>query len=94
MLDELNEADDIAVIRMYQAVNSEQLTNTTYHYLAKIETFGEQLADFSTLPEITNDVWTASIIHGGTGWIIYSIETKEVKSEDTTNIEERIIQIK
>lgn len=93
MLDELNEADDIAVIRMYQAVNSEQLTNTTYQYLAKIGTFGE-LADFSSLPEITNDVWTASIIHEGTGWIIYSIETKEVKSEDTTNIEERIIQIK
>ncbi len=93
-LDELNEEDNNSVIRMYQVVDSEQLTKATYEYLAKIGTFGEQMPEISTLPELTNEVWTASRIHGGTGWTTYSIETKEVKSEDTINIEERIIQIK
>ncbi len=93
-LDELNEEDDNSVIRMHQVVNSEQLTNVTYEYLIKIGTFGEQVPDISTLPELTNEVWTASRIHGGTGWTTYSIETKETKSEGTINIEERIIQIK
>ncbi len=93
-LDELNEEGDNSVIRMYQVVNSEQLTNATYEYLAELGTFGDQMPDISTFPELTNEVWTASRIHGGTGWPTYSIETKKVNSEGTTNIEKRIIQIK
>lgn len=93
-LDELNEEDDNTVIRMYQSVNSEQLTEATYEYLAKIGSFGNKMPDIKTLPELTNEIWTASRIRGATGWTTYSIETKHVKSEGATKIEERIIEIK
>jgi len=92
-LDELNEEDDNVVLRMYQSVNSEQLTKATYEYLAKIGTFGDQIPDFEDLPELTNDIWTASRIHGESGWTTYSKETKKVSAEGITNVEERIIRI-
>ena len=79
---------------MKQVVNSEQLTNETYNYLKKIGTFGKNIPDRKDFPSLTNETSTASRIHGETGWIIYSIETKEIKAEETTNIEERIIEIK
>lgn len=93
-LDEINSEDGNSVIRMKQVVNSEQLTNETYNYLKKIGSFGKNIPERKDFPSLTNETYTASRIHGETGWIIYSIETKEVKAEDTTNIEERIIEIK
>ena len=56
--------------------------------------FGKNIPERKDFPSLTNETYTASRIHGETGWIIYSIETKEVKAEETTNIEERIIEIK
>lgn len=93
-LDEINSEDGNSIIRMKQVVNSEQLTNETYNYLKKIGAFGKNIPDRKDFPSLTNETYTASRIHGETGWIIYSIETKEVKAEETTNIEERIIEIK
>jgi len=94
VLDELNEEDDNLVIRMFQAVDSEKLTEATYEYLAKTGTFGNDIPNFDELPPLTNHIWTASRIHGSTGWTTYSVETKEVNSADTTQVEERIIQIR
>lgn len=92
-LDELNPEDNNFIIRMKQTVDSEQLTNATFDYLLKmaetLKTAGPKEED---IPSLTNDTWTASRIHG-TGWIIYSVETKEVKAEGVTNVEERIIEI-
>ena len=79
---------------MKQVVNSEQLTNETFKYLKKIGTFGNTIPDRKDFPSITNETYTASRIDGDTGWIIYSLESKEVKAEESTNIEERIIEIK
>ena len=93
-LDEINSEDGNSIIRMKQVVNSKQLTNETYNYLKKIGTFGKNIPDRKDFPSLTNETSTASRIHGETGWIIYSIETKEIKAEETTNIEERIIEIK
>jgi hypothetical protein len=93
-LDEINAEDGNSIIRMDQVINSEQLTNETYNYLKKIGTFGKNIPDRKDFPSLTNETYTASRIHGETGWIIYSIETKEIKAEETTNIEERIIEIK
>jgi hypothetical protein len=39
-----------------------------------------------------NETWSASRIHES-GWVIYSIETKKVVAEGTTQINERIIEI-
>lgn len=92
-LDELNHDDNNFIIRMKQTVDSEQLTKVTFDYLVKMsETLKVPPPRKEDIPEVTNDIYTASRIHG-TGWIIYSIETKETKSEGVTAIEERIIEI-
>ncbi|MEZ5038767.1 MAG: hypothetical protein R2828_02715 [Saprospiraceae bacterium] len=93
-LDEINEEDGNAIIRMYQNVNAEQLTNATYDYLKKVGILGNQLPTRDEFPPLTNEIWTASRIHSASGWPIYSIETREVVSEGATAIEERIIEIK
>jgi hypothetical protein len=92
-LDELNPDDNNFIIRMQQTVDSEQLTNATFDYLVKMaETMKVLGPKKEDIPPLTNDTWTASRIHGS-GWIIYSIETKEVRAEGVTNIEERVIEI-
>lgn len=93
-LDEINAEEGNSIIRMKQTVDSKQLTDETYKYLKKIGTFGKNIPKREDFPALTNETYTASRIHGDTGWIIYSIETKEIKAEETTNIEERIIEIK
>lgn len=92
-LDELNPDDNDFTIRMEQTVDSEQLTNATFDYLTKMaETMKVPAPRKDEIPPLTNDTWTASLIHG-TGWIIYSIETKETKAEGVTSIEERILDL-
>jgi hypothetical protein len=93
-LDEINSEDGNSIIRMKQIVNSEQLTNETYNYLKRTGTFGNNIPDRKDFPLLTNVTSTASRIHGETGWIIYSIETKEITAKETINIEKRIIEIK
>jgi hypothetical protein len=93
-LDEIDEEAGTFVIRMYQEVNSEQLTDATYGYLQKLGTLGDQLPSREEFPALTNKIWTASRIHAATGWTTFSLENKEVQAEGTINIEERIIQIK
>jgi hypothetical protein len=92
-LDEINQEEDYAIIRMYQNVDSQQLTDATYTYL-KTLTVGNQLPAKDKFPLITNETWTSSQIHGGSGWIIYSVETKQTVSEGIVNVEERTIEIK
>lgn len=93
-LDEINETDGNSILRSNEVINSEQLTDATYNYLQKLGTFGDKFPPRNKFPSLRNETNTASRIHGETGWIIYSIETKEITAEETTNIEERIIEIK
>jgi len=92
-LDELNADDNNFILRMQQEVDSEQLTNVTFDYLTKMANTMEVPAPKKEdIPLLTNNTWTASRIHG-TGWVIYTVETKETKAEGQTHIEERIIEI-
>lgn len=93
-LDEIDTGNNSFVIRMHQAVDAVQLTTTTYEYLKSLGTLGSSLPEREDFPTLTNETWTASRIHGGTGWTTYSIETKEVRSVDVLNVEERIISIR
>jgi hypothetical protein len=93
-LDEINEVDGNSILRSNQVINSKQLTDATYNYLEKLGTFGDKFPPRNEFPSLTNETNTASRIHGESGWVIYSIETKEITAEETTNIEERIIEIK
>lgn len=93
-LDEINETDGNSILRSNEIINSEELTDATYNYLKKSGTFGDKFPARNKFPSLTNETNTASRIHGETGWIIYSIETKTITAEETTNIEERIMEIK
>ncbi len=92
-LDELNPDDNNFIIRMKQTVDSKQLTKAVSDYITKMaDTFKAPLPKNEDIPEFSHDAWTASRVHNS-GWIIYSIETKEVKAEGQTNIEQTIIEI-
>ncbi len=92
-LDEIKPDDNNSVIRMKQTVNSEQLTKTTFDYLTQTSsTMNSPAPKWEDFPPLKNETWTASRIHGS-GWIIYSIETKEVSADNVLNVEERIIEI-
>lgn len=93
-LDEINETDGNSILRSNEIINSEELTDATYNYLKKSGTFGDKFPARNKFPSLTNETNTASRIHGETGWIIYSIETKTITAEETTKIEERIMEIK
>lgn len=96
LMDEINvdEENDNAVIRMRQTINSEQLTTATINYLTKMS---DELRIPAPKPgdikNLTNETRVASRIHGPTGWIIYSVETREISAEGITTIEERTIEI-
>ena len=92
-LDEINQEDNNFVIRMNLEVNSEQLTKTTFDYLTQMaKTMKTPAPKWEEFPTLKNETFTASRIHGS-GWPIYSIETKEISAEGQTNIEETIIEI-
>lgn len=92
-LDEYNSEENNYVIRMSQSVDSKQLLDASVDYITKMaKTMGSPAPDTSRLTSLENTTNTASRIHGS-GWVIYSIETKEVKSDGNTTVEETIIEL-
>jgi hypothetical protein len=78
---------------MWQIINSSQLTDATYEYVTQmVSSMNGQLPKREDFPPLANETSTASRIHES-GWIIYSVETKEVMAEDSKQIIERIIEI-
>jgi hypothetical protein len=92
-LDEIRYEDNNSVLRMTQSVNAEQLTKVTFDYLAQMaNTMEAPSPKWDKFPTLTNNTWVTTQIHGS-GWTIYSIETKEVSALDVLRVEERIIEI-
>jgi hypothetical protein len=92
-LDKINEADNNFVIRLAQEVNQEQLTDATFNYLTKVsKSMKAALPKRKDLKGLKNETLLASRIHG-TGWVIYTVQTTIVTLDDTTNIDERIIEL-
>jgi uncharacterized protein YbaA (DUF1428 family) len=94
MLDEIDGEQDDYVMRSWINVDSKQLTDATYEYMEKLAS--AKAGDFPTresFPELNHETRMASLIHGPSGWVIYSIETKEVSSEGIVNVEERVIDL-
>lgn len=93
-LDEINSDDGNFIIRSSQEVDSEQLTNVTFDYLANIsKSMGTPGPKKEDIGKLTNINTTDSRIHES-GWIIYSVNTKTVENSGAKSIEERIIEIK
>jgi hypothetical protein len=94
-LDEIDLENDNYIIRMHSTIDSVQLTNATYKQFKNIAKItGNKILKRDEFPNVTNETWTASRIHGSTGWTTYSVLTKEVTAENTKNIEETTIQLK
>jgi hypothetical protein len=94
-LDEINVKEGNSIIRMSQVVDSKQLTDASYEYLKKVsKTIESKPPKREEMPDVVNETQTASRIHASSGWVIYSIETKETVADRITSIEERTIEIK
>mgnify|MGYP000022262225 CR=1 FL=1 len=94
-LDEINFNDDNVILRTSQAVNNKQLTDAAYGYVKKMAQnmgapFNTKRIDF---PLAVNNIDTASRIQASTGWVIFSIQTKEVSMDNLLQVDERSIEI-
>lgn len=93
-LDEINEEDNNYIMRASQIIDSKQLTDATYEYLAKMsKDMGGTPIKRTDLKDVSQEILTASRIHGS-GWVIYSVQTKTSTSDNSTNVEERVIEIR
>ncbi len=86
-LDEINEEDNNFIMRATQEVNKEQLTNATFNFLTTMaKNMKVDPPKREDLKELVNETLTASRIHG-TGWVIYSLQSTTVTSDNVINIE-------
>ncbi|MBL0096215.1 MAG: hypothetical protein IPP46_06685 [Bacteroidetes bacterium] len=93
-LDEINEEENNFILRATQEVNNEQLTNATFNYLTTMaKSMKLDPPKREDLGELKNETISASNIHTS-GWVLYSIQTTTITSDNQTNIEERIIELK
>lgn len=82
------------VIRSFQEVDAAQLTETTYKYVSgMMEKMGQKVMPREEFMDISNIVETVSRIHN-TGWVLESIEWKEVVAEGVTQLKTRSIYMK
>lgn len=94
MLDEIDGEDGNSILKSNEVIDSDQLTDATYKMLKENKTFGKEFPSRKEFPPVTHITDTASRIHGDSGWVLYSVETKQIKVDEIVNIEERIIEIK
>ena len=94
MLEQINAEDDNAIFRMWQTADSKQVTDAAYDYLNSMQqTMKVPEVKREDFPVSTNDVRTASSIDGDTGWVLYSIQTKEIVADNILQVNERNIEL-
>jgi hypothetical protein len=93
MMEELNVEEGNYVLRMTEAVDSEQLTQATFNYLLTMaSSMGVDPPKREDLKSLENVVETAARIHES-GWPLYTVQTKTVSGEGIVQIEERVIEL-
>ncbi len=93
-LEDINKEDDNYVLRYEQSVDEKQLIAAATEYVTNIaKKIGKPVPKDFKLNEMVHETLVGARIHEY-GWPIYIILTKTVTSEDTVNIEERVIEIK
>jgi hypothetical protein len=91
----IDTASDSGIVRYLQTVDKKQVTDATYEYLKKNAiAMKTPIPEREDIPELTIEDRTASNIHGPSGWILYTINIREVTAEDVTSIETREIELK
>ncbi len=89
-LEELNFEDNNGVLRLIQTQDENQLADFTYAYLKKM--MPKVPFKRSEMPKVSAVTELASRIHNA-GWVVYSVETKNITAIDSTTVEERIIEL-
>jgi hypothetical protein len=93
-LDEINETDNNYILRSSQVVDSTQLMDATFQFLSNLaKSMNIKAPTKEDIKGLSNEIQLASRIHGS-GWVIYSVQTTTVNSDNQSNIEERIIEVK
>ena len=93
IMDQVNLKQGTFIIRSSQRINPQQLTAVTYDYLSSLNMVGAELPPFEEFPEVTKLSWGGSEIHGNSGWVIYSVETKQTNNNKMVTVEERTIEM-
>ena len=94
MLDQVNLQQGTVIIRSSQRVNPYQLTAVTYDYLKSLNMVGAELPAREDFPVVTKLEWGGSEIHVNSGWVIYSVQTKQTTNDKLVTVEEMMIEIK
>ena len=93
MLDQVNMPQGTVIIRSSQRVNPYQLTAVTYDYLKTLNMEGAELPAKEDFPMITKLEWGGSEIHVNSGWVIYSVQTKQTTNDKLVTVEEMTMEI-
>ena len=93
IMDQVNIKQGTFIIRTSQRINPQQLTAVTYDYLSSLNMVGAELPPFEEFPLVTKLMWGGSEIHGNSGWILYSVETKQTNNNKVVVVEERVIEL-
>jgi len=93
-LAEINVEEDNAVLRYWKEFDPKQMTDASYEMMRKlVKSSGEKLPLRSEMPEIRYEENVGCRIHGSTGWVIYSVLTKQTATGDAASVEQREIEI-
>lgn len=93
IMDQVNLSQGTFIIRSSQRINPNQLTAVTYDYLASINIVGAELPPFEQFPQVTKLIWGGAEIHGNSGWVIFSEESKQTNHDKVITLEERTIEL-
>jgi hypothetical protein len=92
-LDEINLSEDYIVMRMWQRVDAEQMTNAAYQFMQDyVKQSGATLPPREAFPALKNETKSFSRISIGSGWVIQSTDINEVAGDNQLRIETRTIQ--
>lgn len=92
-LDQINKEQGTVIIRSSQRVNPYQLTAVTYDYLKSLNIVGADLPPKEEFPMVAKLEWGGSEIHVNSGWVIYSVQTKQTTNDKVVIVEECTIEI-
>jgi len=92
---ELDTVNSTSVVKIFTTIDSEQATDATYEYLKKLaQTNNEPEPERTGMPPLSIRIRFASNVHMPTGWVIYAVNVKEVKSGDNGEIERTQMELK
>lgn len=94
IMDQVNLSQGSFIIRSSQRINPNQLTAVTYDYLKALNIEGADLPSFEEFPLVEKLIWGGAEIHGNSGWVIFSEETKQTNSMKVITEEERTIELR